>query len=226
MVPLVVSGGGIGSSIVIAAGSSEAFVITNAHVVDTPLGMTSDGIPEVALLFYEEALKNEVFNSQRFVGCLQTPDPGEWCRAVRRSLRLAAVVAIDTDRDLALLRVQDVRGLPAPQPADQLPEPGDPVFVVGHPLHLLWSFTVGRVAAVRDRFQLGNDFGTAIQTDTAINPGNSGGPMLNIEGKLAGVVVSSWTVPVGEGGERVSAQGLNFAIATDEVLAFLNSHTR
>jgi hypothetical protein len=53
---------------------------------------------------------------------------------------------------------------------------------------------------------------TVIQTQTPINPGNSGGPLINSEGKIIGV--NSFQ---GEG------EAMNFAVALDEINAFINA---
>ncbi len=50
-----------------------------------------------------------------------------------------------------------------------------------------------------------------MQTDTPVNPGNSGGPLTDNQGQFIGVV----TFGVRQAG------GLNFAVASDEVEAFL-----
>jgi hypothetical protein len=50
-----------------------------------------------------------------------------------------------------------------------------------------------------------------VQTDASLNPGNSGGPLADTQGRLVGVVTF---------GIRESV-GLNFAVASDEVSAFL-----
>ncbi|GAB1393380.1 hypothetical protein MASR1M60_15430 [Rhodocyclaceae bacterium] len=52
---------------------------------------------------------------------------------------------------------------------------------------------------------------TVIQTQTPINPGNSGGPLLDDNGKLVGI--NSFA--------QQGADGLNFAIAVDEIKRFL-----
>jgi serine protease Do len=46
-----------------------------------------------------------------------------------------------------------------------------------------------------------------LQTDTAINPGNSGGPLLNLEGKVTGVVSAT----------RKDAEGMLYAVTAPRV---------
>jgi len=228
VVPVVISGSGTGSGVVIASEPPQAFVITNAHVVKTPLSKKSDGPPIVALLFYDDALKNEIFSYQRFVGCIQTPDSSAWCRAAQRAFRWAAVVALDENRDLALLQVANApSGLPAALLAAEqpMPEPMDQVFILGHPASLLWTFTIGRVTKIGLDYPLGKGFGTVIQTDAAINPGNSGGPAF-VNGKVAGIVFSAWAIPLKDGTMPIPGQGLNFVIGIKEVRAFIGSITK
>lgn len=69
-------------------------------------------------------------------------------------------------------------------------ETGDQVFVVGAPLGLNHSLSVGYIGAKRpSRVRMGS-FRNAefIQTDAAINTGNSGGPMFNMKGEIVGIV--------------------------------------
>ena len=54
---------------------------------------------------------------------------------------------------------------------------------------------------------------TVIQTDTAINPGNSGGPLINNDGEIIGIATF--------GDEN--AEGLNFAVASSEIVDFVNN---
>ena len=58
---------------------------------------------------------------------------------------------------------------------------------------------------------MGDASGTIIQTQTPVSPGSSGGPLLTPSGALLGIVV--WRI-----GEE--AQGLNAAIAINEIQAF------
>ena len=104
----------------------------------------------------------------------------------------AETIAVDIKHDLALIQIDEwVRFseiTPLMLHAD-LPEQGEPVFGLGHPMApletrpvfrgtLKWSVTSGVVSAVGDRF---------VQVDAPLNPGNSGGPIVNTEGEIIGV---------------------------------------
>jgi Trypsin-like peptidase domain len=65
---------------------------------------------------------------------------------------------------------------------------------------------------------------TVVQTQAPINPGNSGGPLIDQGGRFIGVVFGSHTVRAQtDTASRVTvaAQGINFAVAVDEVLDFI-----
>jgi len=94
--------------------------------------------------------------------------------------------------DLALLRLErapeDAR--PAPLGDSDHDEVGDQIFIVGAPLGITHTLTVGHISARRLTDEL---FGGLIesemfQTDAAINVGNSGGPMFNMKGEVIGIV--------------------------------------
>lgn len=57
-----------------------------------------------------------------------------------------------------------------------------------------------------------------LQTNAAINPGNSGGALLDLSGRLIGVTTWGLRADV----QGVALEGLNFAIATETVLEFLD----
>lgn len=69
-------------------------------------------------------------------------------------------------------------------------EVGDEVFVVGAPLGLSHSLSVGYIGAKRVSRERMGSFRNAefLQTDAAINMGNSGGPMFNLKGEVVGIV--------------------------------------
>ena len=133
------------------------------------------------------------------------------------------LVGTDPDSDLALVRVADPTGLvPAPFGDSDRIEVGNSVVAIGSPLGLHHTVTTGVLSAkARGLDESGLEF---LQTDAAVNPGSSGGPLLDLSGKVIGVI----TAIVSDAGENV---GLNFAIPINEVKAVLpalrtNSVTR
>ena len=224
-VPVVLSQNGLGSSIVTAVTKDgHASVITNNHVVEQPI--TIEGKPAVVLIFYDAALKNDVFNPDKFSQCFSSASGGtDWCNIVRRSTRIGTILRTDPSRDLALVRVDNPpAGVTGMEPADiNTLQPGDSVAAIGHPTGLLWSLTTGIISAVRTHMMIGTGFGTVIQTQTAVNHGNSGGPLLATNGKLAGVIFGSragQTFQVGTEEVTMPTEGLNYAIGIDTALAF------
>jgi len=212
-VPIVVAQDGTGSSIVISVNRTESWglVVTNRHVVEKPF-RTNKGEPRVLLLFYDPQLAGEPFSPAKIEKCIQSGEKNPFCDALRKSLRVAAVLGTDPARDLALLYVEDVPPgvTPIQEASLETVEPGDDVAVVGHPKGFLWSLTRGIVSAVRSKYPMGESQGTVIQTQTPIAPGNSGGPLLTMEGRLIGVI--TW--------QLAGSQGLNGAIAVNEVQKF------
>jgi serine protease Do len=99
----------------------------------------------------------------------------------------AKIIGTDPATDIAVLKI-DANALPAIVIADssQL-EVGDAVLAVGNPFELGRTVTMGIVSATR-RGNLGiTDYEDFIQTDAAINMGNSGGPLVDAQGRLAGI---------------------------------------
>jgi serine protease Do len=67
---------------------------------------------------------------------------------------------------------------------------GDQIFIVGAPLGMTHTLTVGHISARRTTdLMFGGLFNAEMfQTDAAINVGNSGGPMFNMAGEVIGIV--------------------------------------
>lgn len=131
----------------------------------------------------------------------------------------AEVVGRDPRTDLAVLRVDVERRLPALEwgDSDDLVV-GEPVVALGAPLGLSGSVTTGVVSALGRSVPVPLADGTgstvlagAIQTDASINPGNSGGALVDCDGRLVGVNTAIATVPSADGSTSGSI-GIGFAV--------------
>ncbi|HEV3282503.1 MAG TPA: trypsin-like peptidase domain-containing protein [Acidimicrobiales bacterium] len=140
----------------------------------------------------------------------------------------AQVVGADPDKDVALLQVQNVSGLPTVTFGDSSQvQVGDPVVAIGNALALGDSATVtsGIVSALNRQVTAGDSSSNAtetlngmIQTDAAINPGNSGGALVN----AAGQVIGMNTATAGSSGNGTSAQNIGFAIPSTELESLIS----
>ena len=117
----------------------------------------------------------------------------------------AAVVGVDRDTDLAVLRIQ-LPELPSVAFGDsERLEVGDLVFAIGNPFGVGQTVTMGIVGAL-GRHQLGiNNFEDFIQTDAAINPGNSGGALIDASGRLVGINTAIYS-------RTGASHGIGFAV--------------
>lgn len=100
----------------------------------------------------------------------------------------AHIVGTDPESDIAVLKTNSARDLPAItfSSNDSL-QIGDVVLAIGNPFGVGQTVTMGIVSAL-GRKELGiSTFENYIQTDAAINPGNSGGALVDINGNLAGI---------------------------------------
>ena len=113
----------------------------------------------------------------------------------------ATVVRRDRHRDLAVLIAPGL-DLPAAPLQSQPPNLGDSVYAAGAPMGDYLQLTAGIVSALPDRGGV-----AYIQTDAPINPGNSGGPLLDVEGRVIGIVVT----------KRSTGEGIAWATAASEV---------
>ena len=107
-----------------------------------------------------------------------------------RSFTDVRIVGRDPRSDLAVLKIANVKNLPAAQlgDSDKL-RVGDWAIAVGNPLGFNSTVTLGIVSALNRR-NLGAENQTldrVIQTDAAINPGNSGGALADISGRVVGI---------------------------------------
>lgn len=121
---------------------------------------------------------------------------------------VSGVLATDTDKDLAIIKVNG-KNLPflALGDTDNL-HVGDHVVAIGSPLGLEGTVSDGIVSALRD---VANK--KWIQTTAPVSHGNSGGPLLDMGDHVVGVI--TWGVNLELG------QNLNFAAPCNEVTKLL-----
>jgi serine protease Do len=104
----------------------------------------------------------------------------------------AKVLTSDPAADVALLQLERMpAGAVVAKFGDSdEAEVGDEVFVVGAPVGMGHTLTVGHISARRKPNTMYGGLSRAefFQTDAAINQGNSGGPMFNMAGEVVGIV--------------------------------------
>jgi serine protease Do len=100
----------------------------------------------------------------------------------------AKVIGTDPPTDIAVIKIEAKRELPAVVLADsEKLEVGDVVLAVGNPFGVGQTLTLGIISALsRGGFGI-TGYEDFIQTDAAINPGNSGGALVDAEGRLVGI---------------------------------------
>jgi len=117
---------------------------------------------------------------------------------------IGKVIAEDKEHDLVCVEIIDTHKTKTsidikPLEIDPiLPEVGDRIIAVGNPLGLEATVSEGIVSAVR---KLPQD-GEIIQITAPVSSGSSGGPLVNMKGKVIGVVFA----------QLKEGQNLNFAI--------------
>jgi S1-C subfamily serine protease len=121
----------------------------------------------------------------------------------------ARVVGWDKTLDLALIKTEIETEYVFSIVDRVIPRAGDTVLAIGTPLGLLEkTVTSGIVSALGRRLL---QIGDVIQIDAAVNPGNSGGPVIDSEGRLAGIVFAG----------AAQQQGLNFIIPAERLASAL-----
>jgi serine protease Do len=120
----------------------------------------------------------------------------------------AKLVGRDDKADLALLKVNSKKPLPATKWGDSdKARIGDWVMAIGNPFGLGSTVTAGIVSARNRNIEAGpyDDF---IQTDAPINRGNSGGPLFDMDGNVVGINTAIFSPSGG-------SVGIGFSIPSD-----------
>lgn len=121
---------------------------------------------------------------------------------------ISRIVATDPKSDIALLEVNGLNAPPLSLGADEPPQVGDDIYVIGSPKGFEGTFSRGNVSGIREIDDVQH-----LQITAPISEGSSGGPVLNSSGQVVGVAVATY-----KGG-----QNLNFAIPAKYVRRVLDS---
>lgn len=136
------------------------------------------------------------------------------------------LVGRDSYTDLAVIKInsKNVKTVAEFGDSDAI-KVGEPAIAIGSPLGTEYasSVTQGIISAKNRSIQNTNDDNepvniNAIQTDAAINPGNSGGALVNIAGQVIGIN----SVKIASSNSGVSAEGMGFAIPSNDVVNIIN----
>lgn len=173
---------GTGSGFVIAADDKSILIATNRHVAmpTLPSDVRSNGKPGTITVVFDSGTKTE------------------------RSFT-STIVAVDSERDLAVLRVAALKDAPRPIAyAEQVKLVETmPVYTFGFPFGKALSSNKGSPAVTVGKASIsslrnGTDGELAVvQIDGNLNPGNSGGPVVDVKGRLVGIAVA--TIRDGQG---------------------------
>ncbi len=138
--------------------------------------------------------------------------------------KVARVIATDQTRMLTLLKIVNLPAgvkLPVPEVAPKKGfQIGATAIAIGRTLSLeadgLPSVSVGIISAL-DRI-----WGKAVQTDAKVSPTNYGGPLIDLEGRVQGVLVPASPQAEGEtAGFEWYDSGIGFAIPLEDINAVL-----
>nr|WP_304029479.1 trypsin-like peptidase domain-containing protein [Ruminococcus bromii] len=129
----------------------------------------------------------------------------------------AGVVGYDSRTDIAVLKMDDAKGLtPATFGDSSQLEVGQDIIVVGNPGGLDYQNTTTKgVISALDRKLSTSSLTKYIQTDAAINPGNSGGPLVNYYGQVVGITTSKIV--------SETYEGMGFAIPSQTVKSIVDT---
>ena len=172
-----------GSGVVV---DPDGYIVTNAHVVANAARI------EVELPFAATG-----------------GEPGRSILGRRGRIVGAQIVSVDTETDLAVLKIA-ANALPVlPYGDSDSLRAGQIVLAFGSPLGLASSVTMGVVSAVARQLEPEHPM-IYVQTDAPINPGNSGGALVDTDGRLVGIN----TMILSQGG---GSEGIGFAAPSNIV---------
>ncbi len=178
---LVASQRGTGSGVIL---DSNGFIVTNAHVVKGAK--------------YIEVWLNE-----------SLPPGSSPVEPLQKRSAVAHLIGLDRDTDLAVIKIDRIGLAPLSFTDSDSLRQGQIVMAFGNPMALENSVSMGVISSAERQLQ-SDDPGVYIQTDAPINPGNSGGPLVDAQGRLAGINTFIFSQSGG-------SEGIGFAIPANVV---------
>jgi serine protease Do len=180
---LVASQRGTGSGVIL---DRDGFIVTNAHVVK--------GAEHIEVWLNETDLQQ---------------GGGSTAGLSQKRSATGRLIGMDQETDLAVIKIDRPGLLPLSLADSDSLRQGQIMLAFGNPMALENSVTMGVISSV-DRQLSPDDAAVYIQTDTPINPGNSGGPLVDSQGRLAGIN----TFIISQSG---GSEGIGFAIPANVV---------
>ena len=123
-----------------------------------------------------------------------------------REINKAKLVGADPKSDLAVVKIEADRLIPAKWGDSDDLQKGDWIMAFGSPFGYVGSMTHGIVSAL-NRTSVGilgqQGYENFIQVDAPINPGNSGGPLVNLHGEVVGINTAIASRSGGVPGDRL-----------------------
>lgn len=220
------SGSGTGTGIIL---STDGYIITNAHVVQTEDRVRTDngsnndfssgfgsGYNDIFEYFFGGGVggsyQTVAKNAEKVTVVLSGDDDTEY---------EATIVGADADSDLAVLKIdaEDLDLVAAEFGSSDDLTMGDKAVAIGYPLGLGLSTSEGIISGLSRTLNVELSGGgsapmTLIQTDAAINPGNSGGPLINEYGQVVGITSSKIA--------SSSVEGMGFAIPITDAMPLIS----
>lgn len=191
---------GLGNGSGVLVDAQRKWVLTNYHVA------TMEG--DCRVLFPE------------FRDGAPIPEVLHYAEQKGRKLVGAKVIALDAERDLALLEVDRIpTGIVAATLSQRSPRPGETLHAVGNSGFsngVLWRYFRGEVRQVAKQelhFPNGQVLkARVVEGQLPSNPGDSGGPVFDGQGRLVALTQ----------GMRLDRNLVNYAVDIQEIRAFLN----
>ena len=131
----------------------------------------------------------------------------------------AKLVARDHSRKLVLLKVETEKPLPVPEIADRRTlRVGQWAIGLGRTYGGEWPSVTSGIVSAKNRI-----WGRAVQTDVKVSPANYGGPLIDLQGRVIGILVPMSPRQQSEvAGAEWYDSGIGFAVPLSDVLPHLD----